>query len=78
VLNLVDPPLVQVRVGEPVTLKRVDPDQDTKKIMKAIMALLPPESRVKRTPTPEEIRLALPPGFEADRDNEDRRRPGTD
>jgi len=78
VLNLVDPPLVQVRVGEPVKLKRLDPDQDTKRIMKAIMALLPPESRVKRTPTPEEIRRALPPGFDTDRENEERRRPGTD
>jgi putative phosphoserine phosphatase/1-acylglycerol-3-phosphate O-acyltransferase len=78
VLNLLDPPLVTVRVGEAVALKYDDPDKDTKRIMKAIMDLLPPESRVKHTPTPEEVALALPPGVTADRGNEKRRRPGTD
>lgn len=77
-LNLVDPPTVTIRVGEPVTLKYDDLEKDTKRIMKALMALLPDESRVKRAPTEEEIRLALPPGVAADRGNERRRRPGTD
>lgn len=77
VLNLLDPPLVTVRVGEPVALQHDDPEKDTKRIMKAIMELLPPESRVKRTPTPEEIGLALPPGVTGDPRNEKKRRPGT-
>jgi putative phosphoserine phosphatase / 1-acylglycerol-3-phosphate O-acyltransferase len=78
VLNLVDPPTVTVRVGDAVRLKYDDLEKDTKRIMKALMALLPEESRVKREPTDEEIRLALPPGVAADRGNESRRRPGTD
>ena len=46
-----------------------DPDADTKRIMHAIMDLLPPESRVRREPTPEEIARALPPGYKADPDD---------
>src|SRR5204863_1272713 len=34
--NLADPPVVRVRVGEPVELKYRSPDADTKRIMKAI------------------------------------------
>jgi putative phosphoserine phosphatase/1-acylglycerol-3-phosphate O-acyltransferase len=78
VLNVLDPPLVTVRVGEQVPLKHVDPDADTKKMMKAIMALLPPESRVKRTPTAEELAAALPPGYSGNQTGEASRRPGTD
>jgi putative phosphoserine phosphatase/1-acylglycerol-3-phosphate O-acyltransferase len=79
VLNVLDPPLVTVRVGAPVTLKHDDPDLDTKKIMKAIMALLPPESREKRKPTPEEISAASPPGSAAAKATpESKRRPGSD
>lgn len=78
VLNVVDPPAVTIRVGPPVALRHQDPDKDTRAIMKAIMDLLPPESRVKRTPTAEEIARALPPGVDADRGNETRRRPGSD
>jgi putative phosphoserine phosphatase/1-acylglycerol-3-phosphate O-acyltransferase len=78
VLNVVDPPTVTIRVGPPVALRHQDPDNDTRAIMKAIMDLLPPESRVKRTPTAEDIARALPPGVDADRGNEIRRRPGSD
>ena len=77
VLNVVDPPLVRVRVGEPVVINGKSPDADTKRIMKAIMALLPPESRQARTPTDEEIALANPPGHVA-ATPEHERRPGTD
>ena len=42
---------VTIRVGAPVALKYQSADADTKRIMKAIMDLLPPESRVKREPT---------------------------
>ncbi len=78
VLNVVDPPEVRVRVGTAVPLKHKDPDADTKKIMKAIMDLLPPESRVKRTPTDDELRAAFPPGYRGDPRAESARRPGTD
>jgi putative phosphoserine phosphatase/1-acylglycerol-3-phosphate O-acyltransferase len=80
VLNVLDPPLVTVRVGEPVVLKNEDPDADTKRIMKAIMALLPPASRVKRKPTAEELAATLPPGHRAAAavTPEAKRRPGTD
>jgi len=78
VLNVVTPPLVTVTVGESVALTHKSPDADTKRIMKAIMALLPPESRERRTPTEDEIALAMPPGAKGDGTNERRRRPGTD
>jgi putative phosphoserine phosphatase/1-acylglycerol-3-phosphate O-acyltransferase len=78
VLNVLDPPLVTVRVGAPVKLKHDDPDVDTKKIMKAIMGLLPPESRQRKTPTPEELAATLPPGHRRDATPEQARRPGTD
>ena len=77
-LNVLDPPTVTVRVGEVVPLKHVDHEADTKKLMKAIMALLPPESRLKRTPTAEELAAALPPGYRGDESRERSRRPGTD
>ena len=41
VLNVVDPPEIRVRVGAPVDLKYRSPDADTKRIMKAIIELLP-------------------------------------
>ncbi len=78
VLNIVDPPVVTVRVGAPVELKYQTPDADTKRIMKALMDLLPPESRVKRQPTAEEIAAALPRGYKGDHQAESRRRPGVD
>ena len=41
-----DPPQITVRVGEPVDLRYRSVDADTKRIMQAIMELLPPESRI--------------------------------
>jgi putative phosphoserine phosphatase / 1-acylglycerol-3-phosphate O-acyltransferase len=78
VLNIVTPPDVTVTVGAPVKLAYRSADADTKKIMRAIMALLPPESRAHREPTPEEIALAMPPGKKGDGSNETTRRPGKD
>lgn len=78
VTNVTDPPLVTVRVGAPVALKHKSEDADTKRIMKAIAALLPPEAHVKRTPTPEELALTYPPGYSGTPDAESTRRPGTD
>ena len=80
-LNVTNPPLITIRVGEPVALKGDDLDDDTTAIMKAIVELLPPEARVKRTPTREELAATYPSGKipdEADAEHEAGRRPGTD
>ena len=76
--NVTDPPLVRARVGLPVELKYRSPDADTKRIMKAIVDLLPPEARQPYDPTEEELRLTYPPGYKGDPAAEDTRRPGTD
>jgi putative phosphoserine phosphatase/1-acylglycerol-3-phosphate O-acyltransferase len=78
VLNLTDPPVVQISVGEPVDLKYRSLDADTKRIMTAIRRQLPPEASVAHTPTDEELRLTYPPGYRGDPDLEVERRPGTD
>jgi putative phosphoserine phosphatase/1-acylglycerol-3-phosphate O-acyltransferase len=82
-LNIANPPLVTVRVGNPVKLTGTSLDADTKKIMKAITDLLPPEAREKRTATPGELALTYPHGkipADADKggDHERDRRPGKD
>jgi putative phosphoserine phosphatase/1-acylglycerol-3-phosphate O-acyltransferase len=79
VLNVTNPPLVTVRVGKPVKLLGKSLDADTKRIMSAIVDLLPPEAREKRTPTPEELARTYPPGkAPKDGEHETKRRPGTD
>lgn len=63
ILNVTDPPTVRVRVGPPVeglTLGPRSAAADTRRIMAAIAAQLPPEAREQREPTEEEIRLATP------------------
>ncbi len=77
-LNVVTPPAVTVTVGKPVKLGYRSADADTKRIMQALMALLPEESRQAHEPTAEEIALALPPGYKGDLQHESLRRPGTD
>ena len=67
VLNLTDPPTVQVRVGPPIAgLKGKSLKADTERIMKAIVRQLPPEARTRRTPTPDELALTYPPGYKGD------------
>ena len=78
VLNVVDPPLVTVKVGAPVDMKYRSPDADTKKLMKAISALLPPEGRAKYVPTDAELAATLPAGYQGDPRACYTRRPGTD
>ncbi len=77
-LNVVDPPLVTVKVGAPVDMKYRSQDADTKKLMRAIAALLPPEGRAKHVPTDEELAAALPAGYQGDPRARYTRRPGTD
>jgi putative phosphoserine phosphatase/1-acylglycerol-3-phosphate O-acyltransferase len=78
VLNVNDPPEVRIRVGGPVDLKHRSLDADTKRIMKAITALLPPAARRPFTPTPEQLARTYPPGYRGQPDREVDRRPGTD
>jgi putative phosphoserine phosphatase/1-acylglycerol-3-phosphate O-acyltransferase len=78
VLNVTDPPDVQIRVGDPVALKGSSLDADTKRIMRAISKLLPPEAQRPHTPTPEELARTYPPGYRGDPDREVERRPGAD
>jgi putative phosphoserine phosphatase/1-acylglycerol-3-phosphate O-acyltransferase len=62
VTNVLHPPLVQVRVGDPVAgLGYEDAKADTATIMAALVDLLPDEARVRREPTDDEIARALPP-----------------
>jgi putative phosphoserine phosphatase / 1-acylglycerol-3-phosphate O-acyltransferase len=77
VWNLAHPPTVRVRVGEPVPLKLRSAEADTRRIMAAISALLPPEARRDRAPTAEELASTYPPGHTGDGD-ERGRRPGED
>ena len=60
ITNIVRPPLVSVTVGSPVALTYGDVDGDTRRMMNAIMDLLPDESRFEREPTEEEIKKASP------------------
>jgi putative phosphoserine phosphatase / 1-acylglycerol-3-phosphate O-acyltransferase len=78
VTNLTDPPTVRVRVGTPVDLKYRSLDLDTKRMMAAIVDLLPAAARREREPTAEEIARALPPGADDPGAAESARRPGTD
>ncbi|HSL59920.1 MAG TPA: HAD-IB family hydrolase [Acidimicrobiales bacterium] len=78
VWNVVHPPTIRVRVGEPVELGRTDPDADTKAIMAAIVDLLPPEARERREPTADELARTFPAGYDGDPEAEVERRPGTD
>jgi putative phosphoserine phosphatase/1-acylglycerol-3-phosphate O-acyltransferase len=79
VLNVTNPPLITIRMGEPVELKGEDLDQDTKQIMKAVAELLPPEAHEKRTPTAEELAKTYPSGKAPTAGEHEReRRPGTD
>jgi putative phosphoserine phosphatase / 1-acylglycerol-3-phosphate O-acyltransferase len=77
-LDRAHPPQVTVRAGPAVELFYRDPDEDTKRIMSAIVDLLPPEARERREPTSEELALTYPPGYKGDATREHERRPGRD
>ena len=59
-------PTVTAVVGDPVDLKYRSPDADTKRIMEAIMDLLPPEAHEYHEPTEEELLRTFPPGYDGD------------
>jgi putative phosphoserine phosphatase/1-acylglycerol-3-phosphate O-acyltransferase len=80
VAAVVSPPLVRTRVGDPFTVAGDDLDDDTRRIMDAIVDLLPPEAKVRREPSREELLRTLPAGFKGDPETygEDQHRPGRD
>ncbi len=83
VTNVLAPPTVRIRVGEPVDIKGDDVDEDTRAMMAAIVDLLPSEARQPREPTPGELAATYPDGkVPADvgdaAAHEGDRRPGTD
>ena len=78
VLNVLNPPTVRVQVGPAVPLKYRNADADTRRIMSALVDLLPAEAREHRQPTPAELAGAYPPGYRGDPAREQERRPGTD
>ncbi len=76
--NIADAPTVTAAVGPPVELKNRSLDADTKRIMAAIVDLLPPEARRRRTPSADELAATYPPGYQGDPEQESARRPGED
>jgi putative phosphoserine phosphatase/1-acylglycerol-3-phosphate O-acyltransferase len=89
--NVANPPKVSVTVGPEVALRRDTgaddvlasvsdalADENTKRMMSAIINLLPPEAREYREPTEAELRAALPSNYKGDLNAEFTRRPGTD
>ncbi len=64
------------RTGSPVLGRSLE--ADTKRIMAAIVELLPDDAYRRRTPTPEELAATYPPGYAGDPERESQRRPGTD
>ncbi len=77
-LNVVHPPTVRIRIGDPVDLELQSPAADTERMMAAITELLPPEARQPHDPTPEELALTFPPGHDGQDAGEPARRPGED
>ncbi|MGI8794212.1 MAG: HAD-IB family hydrolase [Acidimicrobiales bacterium] len=66
VWTVANPPEILIRVGDPVELSYDDIRADTERIMDAIVALLPPEAREEREPTPEELALTVPANVDPD------------
>lgn len=60
--QVINPPTVWIKVGQPFHVGPGEPHEETERIMAAIVALLPAEARHRRQPGSEEIALATPPG----------------
>ena len=81
VTNVLRPPKVTIRVGEPIELVGDDLDDDTATMMSAVAELLPPEASQPYTPSRDELAMTYPGGIIPDDDDtahESHRRPGTD
>jgi putative phosphoserine phosphatase/1-acylglycerol-3-phosphate O-acyltransferase len=77
-LNVVNPPTIRVRVGQPLHVSSDDHDANTHRLMGAIRDQLPIDAQIRRTPTAEELKLSYPPGYKGDPTAEVDRRPGAD
>jgi putative phosphoserine phosphatase / 1-acylglycerol-3-phosphate O-acyltransferase len=65
-INVLHPPTIRVRLGPPVEgLTGSDFAADTNRIMAAIAAQLPPEARLRRIPSAQELARTLAPGQRA-------------
>lgn len=60
--GVLHPPIVRVHLGKPIVLGLADAKADTAVVMAAISALLPPEARVRRRPSAEDLARTYPPG----------------
>ncbi len=83
VTNVLSPPTVWLKVGEPVELGGEDLDEDTATMMSAITDLLPEVARVEHEPTAEELAATYPHGRAPEdaseaAEHESDRRPGRD
>ena len=83
VTQVLRPPKVSIKVGAPIELGTDDVDSETKRVMSAISALLPEESRSQRPPSQDDLARTYPGGVVPDddewaSDHETVRRPGTD
>lgn len=81
VTNVVHPPRVRIRVGDPVPLDGEDVEEDTERMMAAIVDLLPVQARERREPSPDELARTYPGGVVPDGDDAEHerdRRPGHD
>lgn len=83
VTNVLHPPTVRLRVGEPVALAGDDLAEDTDRMMAAIVDLLPDEARRVHDPTPQELARTYPGGVipsavDEAAEHQSGRRPGTD
>ena len=78
ILQIANPPEVQVVVGKPMQLDSDDPNQNTERIMSEISLLLPETGRVAYEPTDEELLRTYPSSYKGDPRAEAERRPGTD
>lgn len=59
-LDVADPPTVQVRVGRPFHPRSDDPASAIIELMDRIVDLLPPEAHDERTPTETELSATFP------------------
>ena len=78
VVNVLSPPTVRVRVGPAIRVDGHDVDADTRRVMDAIMAQLPPEAAERRVPTEAELARTLPSGYAGEPADAAERRPGED
>jgi putative phosphoserine phosphatase/1-acylglycerol-3-phosphate O-acyltransferase len=78
ILQITNPPEVQVVVGKPLQLDSDDSNQNTERIMNEISSLLPEAGRVAYEPTDEELLRTYPSSYKGDPRAETERRPGTD